>query len=162
MKLVDLLAEEIANLKVPQMQFELSVRGGWYSEDKLYVSIAPAFSDEEFQILTLNSIEGNFHSGVNAEATFLNTIRRHSNRIADHLSDLGSRKKSMKKIKNDLAKIHYRLDILIEDRVLSETILRTSKAIQKNTNFPVEDVVKAVEFMKTLASKRISNLFTEY
>ena len=50
MKLVDLLAEEIANLKVPQMQFELSVRGGWYSEDKLYVSIAPAFSDEEFQI----------------------------------------------------------------------------------------------------------------
>lgn len=162
MKLVELLAEEIASLKVPQMQFELSVQGGWYSEGRLYVSIAPAFSDGEFELLTLNSIEGNFLSGVDAEATFLNTIRHHSNRIADHLSDLGSRKKSMKKIKNDFAKIHNRLDLLIEDRVLSETILRTGKAIQKNSIFPVEDTVKAVEFMKTLASKRISNLFTEF
>ena len=107
-------------------------------------------------------VRGTIGGGVNAEETFIRVLTSAIQRCADFTKQSASREsKTVLKAVADLNAINRLMWKLAADDVISEIILRTDDAIQKDRTLTTKDMLKVVELLKTRASQHVSNLFTE-
>ena len=107
-------------------------------------------------------VRGTVDGGVDVEETFIRVLTSATQRCADFTRQSASRKsKTVLKAVADLNAINRVMWKLASDDVISEIILRTDDAIEKDRTLTSKEMLKVVALLKAQASKHVSNLFTQ-
>jgi hypothetical protein len=100
--------------------------------------------------------------GVDTEETFIRILTSATQRCADFVKQSASRKnRTALKAIADLNAINRLMWKLAADDMISEIILRTCNAIDKDPAFSLKEMLKVVNLLKARTSQHVSNLFTE-
>jgi hypothetical protein len=107
-------------------------------------------------------VRGTVGGGVDAEETYIRVLTSATQRCVDFMRQSASRKsKTVLKAVADLNAINRVMWKLAADDVISEIILRTDGAIEKDRTLTFKEMLKVVELLKARASQHVSNLFTQ-